>query len=140
MSNISYLICKKCNDAVFSFHRHDMQYCKCKSVALDGGFDYNKITGDLFSHDLVESDIGSVIKLIRKRFTWTKNYGKNGKLLAKSVTNKLKDLTTDHIVGILLYFTKRIKFDSDLPTLVSKEWVIVHEIFLEELKFRKLKG
>jgi hypothetical protein len=38
--------CKKCGDLVASEHRHDFRWCKCKSVAVDGGHDYLKRVGN----------------------------------------------------------------------------------------------
>lgn len=38
--------CLKCNDIVESKHRHDMVWCKCGAMAVDGGKDYLKRTGD----------------------------------------------------------------------------------------------
>lgn len=34
--------CLKCGDKPFSRHRHDMVYCKCGAVAVDGGMVYLK--------------------------------------------------------------------------------------------------
>ena len=36
--------CGICGDKIFSRARHDYRSCSCKSIAVDGGFDYNKIT------------------------------------------------------------------------------------------------
>ena len=44
MSNI--LRCKKCGDIITSKHTHDMVWCKCGAIAIDGGDDYCKITGN----------------------------------------------------------------------------------------------
>lgn len=38
-------ICKKCDYFIRSRNRHDMVYCKCGTVAVDGGSFYQKITG-----------------------------------------------------------------------------------------------
>jgi hypothetical protein len=38
--------CKKCKDVIFSRANHDMRYCSCGAVAIDGGFDYVKISGN----------------------------------------------------------------------------------------------
>jgi Zn-finger nucleic acid-binding protein len=38
------IICPNCGDKIFSRARHDMRYCTCKHVAVDGGFDYMKIS------------------------------------------------------------------------------------------------
>lgn len=38
------LQCKKCKDVITSKRRHDMVWCKCGAIAIDGGSDYTKIT------------------------------------------------------------------------------------------------
>lgn len=38
--------CLKCGDHIESKHVHDFRYCKCKSVAVDGGFDYIRRVGN----------------------------------------------------------------------------------------------
>jgi hypothetical protein len=37
--------CRKCNSIIESKHRHDFVWCKCQSIAVDGGKDYLKRTG-----------------------------------------------------------------------------------------------
>lgn len=39
--------CIKCEEIIYSLHRHDMRWCSCKSIAIDGGRQYTKLTGDL---------------------------------------------------------------------------------------------
>ena len=39
------LECLKCHDVIQSMHRHDFKWCKCKSVAIDGGSSYTKVSG-----------------------------------------------------------------------------------------------
>ena len=39
--------CLKCGDKPFSAHRHDFKYCECGSIAVDGGMDYLKRSGNL---------------------------------------------------------------------------------------------
>ena len=29
--------CAKCKDIITSHHRHDFKFCKCKTIAVDGG-------------------------------------------------------------------------------------------------------
>lgn len=38
--------CNKCLDIIESVHRHDFKWCKCKSVAVDGGKDYGRRIGE----------------------------------------------------------------------------------------------
>lgn len=40
------LKCKKCGDIIQSKHRHDMVWCKCHSIAIDGGDDYFRWAGN----------------------------------------------------------------------------------------------
>jgi hypothetical protein len=40
------LHCKRCDDVIYSIYRHHMHSCSCNSVAVDGGDDYLKISGD----------------------------------------------------------------------------------------------
>jgi hypothetical protein len=37
--------CKKCGEIISSFSTHDFKYCLCHSVAVDGGFEYMRVTG-----------------------------------------------------------------------------------------------
>jgi hypothetical protein len=41
------LECKNCGDIVHSAYRHDFKYCKCGSVAVDGGMDYVRRSGNV---------------------------------------------------------------------------------------------
>lgn len=51
--------CKKCGDTIFSRARHDMRFCSCESVSVDGGFDYMKISGKPFNVESVVIEIDS---------------------------------------------------------------------------------
>ena len=37
--------CRKCGDRPYSAHRHDFKWCKCGSIAVDGGQAYLKRVG-----------------------------------------------------------------------------------------------
>ena len=47
------LRCNKCGDIIESKHRHDMVWCGCGAVAIDGGKDYIKITGNNGDFEIV---------------------------------------------------------------------------------------
>jgi hypothetical protein len=32
--------CKTCGDVIQSLHRHDLKWCKCGNIFVDGGTDY----------------------------------------------------------------------------------------------------
>ncbi|MEA5004419.1 MAG: hypothetical protein VB081_13115 [Christensenella sp.] len=38
--------CKVCGDIIESKTTHDLQYCRCKSVAVDGGKEYLRRLGN----------------------------------------------------------------------------------------------
>ena len=128
--NITYLE----NDdfsKVFSFHRHDYKVGKKEGDFIDGGFDYIRFNGEL-SEDSIENLIGD----IREQFTWKANYEKDGVTLRKvPVTKLLKDLDTDHIINILIFFTERINIAQPNYT-IGQSWKAYHLIFLHELKYR----
>ncbi len=41
--NISAIQCPDCKQIIYSRARHDYRSCRCRSVAIDGGFDYLRI-------------------------------------------------------------------------------------------------
>lgn len=41
---INGIKCLSCGDVVYSRTRHDMRGCTCGDVAIDGGFDYKKVS------------------------------------------------------------------------------------------------
>jgi tRNA(Ile2) C34 agmatinyltransferase TiaS len=43
--------CKKCGTTIESKYRHDFKWCKCKSVAVDGGKDYLRRLGSPEDYD-----------------------------------------------------------------------------------------
>lgn len=40
------IYCGRCGDKVFSRARHDFRMCSCKSIFVDGGFDYFRVGGN----------------------------------------------------------------------------------------------
>ena len=60
--------CLLCNDEIVSTHRHDMRWCKCGNVAVDGGNEYRRRvfttndwvdTSDYREADVIWNDDGS---------------------------------------------------------------------------------
>ncbi len=43
---VNRIRCKKCGDVIESESTHDFKFCKCKSVAIDGGQDYLRREGE----------------------------------------------------------------------------------------------
>ena len=53
--------CEKCGDVVYSRHRHDMRWCSCGNVAIDGGIEYARISWKSGEQPvLLDVDIGDV--------------------------------------------------------------------------------
>lgn len=60
------LLCKNCESFIYSSHRHDFKVCGCfditggtQFIAIDGGFDYVKITGDMNRMVHAELDVST---------------------------------------------------------------------------------
>lgn len=118
------------NGKLFSFFRHDFKSDTDKEgnyIMIDGGFDYSRYSGKLKS-----GEIKDLIGDIREQFTWGQNYDKQMNRLPKTIYKKLKDLETNHIVGILIYFTEK----AEEGDIMNNYWKILHLLFLEELNFR----
>lgn len=69
--------CNKCDDEIISYHRHDYVTCKCGAIAVDGGTEYLKRTGEL--SDVTELSIFDThpYEIIRENFH-RGGRGKNG--------------------------------------------------------------
>lgn len=46
MTKVISITCPKCGYTIFSRTRHDCRSCFCKSVNIDGGFEYTKVGFD----------------------------------------------------------------------------------------------
>ena len=42
---VAAIKCPQCGDTIYSRATHDMRGCTCGAVAIDGGFDYIKVSG-----------------------------------------------------------------------------------------------
>lgn len=121
---LNYVITPSGNK-LFSFQRHD--YKIEDGVFIDGGVHYTRTNSNIY-----RDDIATLIGDIREQFVWGRNYNADGTLLAQTEYKILKDLTTEHIIAILIYFTRNLKPE----TVMTKEWILYHLIFLNELKYR----
>lgn len=118
------------NGKLFSFSVHDYKDNtddEGNYVMLDGGFSYNRYSGEL-----KEDEISVLIPEIREQFLWGKNYDENNNRLLKTEYILLKDMSTSHISGVLRFFTERLQIGS----ILDKQWIAYHLIFLYELENR----
>ena len=55
---VNKIRCKKCGDIIESKSVHDFRFCKCESVAVDGGHNYLRRVGNLEDwEDLSEYEV-----------------------------------------------------------------------------------
>ena len=47
---VNAIQCGFCRDIIFSRANHDMRWCSCGAVAIDGGFDYCRLVGTGFGN------------------------------------------------------------------------------------------
>jgi hypothetical protein len=70
--------CNKCGDEPYSAYRRDFKYCKCGSVAVDGGMSYLRRAGDL--SDVTDLSITVPQKVYYDcldALRWAKDTGRN---------------------------------------------------------------
>jgi hypothetical protein len=46
--------CRSCGRTIYSRSVHDFHWCDCKKVAVDGGRDYLKVTGEPEDYEVVD--------------------------------------------------------------------------------------
>lgn len=44
MTIVNAYICPVCKNIIYSRAKHDFRQCSCKEIAVDGGFDYHKVS------------------------------------------------------------------------------------------------
>lgn len=91
MTRVQAIKCKKCQTVIFSRAVHDFHYCPCKTVAIDGGFDYTRILGN--AEDFIEMSI-SVEQTPKELYDdWNNNTDKYGTIKeSKTVKKKIKKI------------------------------------------------
>lgn len=73
---ISAIKCTNCNSILFSRARHDFRWCECKRIAIDGGFDYCKVSGSMKDISWIEIEVDTTIDKLYKDWSKIKNrYG-----------------------------------------------------------------
>ena len=88
------VVCFKCLDVIQSMFRHDFKWCSCKSIAVDGGGDYLKMsykTGAQYEVLQEEVDNEEVIRtseVIDGGRTITQNHSGNGDNIAGNIIKK----------------------------------------------------
>lgn len=84
MTKITAIKCPKCRDTIFSRARHDFHWCSCGEIAVDGGFDYLKIS---FKKEM-PSQIALEVEETKKELFDDWNFGKDKFGLIKEKVEK----------------------------------------------------
>lgn len=101
---VNQVRCKKCEDTPFSAHRHDFKYCKCGSIAVDGGQEYFRRVGDIHEAEEMSYELpDEVVAACKEAVTWGKENKRNDFGIALAVIRALKDndrlITDEMLVG-----------------------------------------
>ena len=51
------IVCKECDNLIYSVMRHDCRCCECGNCSIDGGKNYTSINGDPDKYELVTIDL-----------------------------------------------------------------------------------
>lgn len=67
--------CSRCGQLIYSRARHDFHWCKCKTVAIDGGFDYVKVVGygkieDVYIPDMTKGMLYDDWNMAKDKYGW----------------------------------------------------------------------
>ena len=110
--------CNKCGDIITSYHRHDYVPCKCGAIAVDGGTEYLKRTGELSDATEMSIDETAPYEIIRE------NYHRGGRgtdgdqPLTWVPLSKMND---EWVAACITYNEKRGMVESFANKMYSKE-------------------
>jgi len=102
--------CKKCGYIIFSRARHDFRWCKCKSVAVDGGREYLKITGNPEDMRIFKLELTVDVKALYD--DWNNGvdlFGYYPPLGGPSLAKIVKDVPKEPRVPPMVTFVKGVK-------------------------------
>jgi tRNA(Ile2) C34 agmatinyltransferase TiaS len=66
---VNKIQCRRCGDIIESMNRHDFKWCKCGSVAVDGGKEYLK---RCTKEGITYTDLSEVRQEERDPYEWEK--------------------------------------------------------------------
>lgn len=84
--------CLKCGDTPYSTHRHDFRYCKCGSVAVDGGQEYLRRVGNIggYKELSIRMEETHLVKLV-EAVQWAETNGRNEVGIVYAVLRAIRD-------------------------------------------------
>lgn len=87
MITVNGLICPTCKDKIYSRTTHDMRFCSCGEIAIDGGFDYTKVSFKKAIPESVKLEIDASKDELYQ--DWNKNINKFG-LIRVALSDKIE--------------------------------------------------
>jgi len=81
--------CNKCDDVIYSAHRHDYVSCKCGNCAVDGGIEYLRRTGSDYT-DMSMSMPDAALEECIMALRWAKETGRNEMGAALAIIRALR--------------------------------------------------
>lgn len=82
--------CLKCEEIIWSAHRHDFKSCKCGATAVDGGTDYLRRVGSFVEERSMSMDEEALYKCI-DAVKWAEENNRNAYGTALAVIRALRD-------------------------------------------------
>ncbi len=121
------IACNECLDVIESIHRHDMKYCSCHRVAVDGGLDYLRRCYQT-PNDYIELSVHDTDKFeIVRQFAFRTGYGKPGTSdYGKYRLTRLCDMTDDHLQSSIEWH--QVPKGGSLWRLYLEEKIFRHEM------------
>lgn len=111
---VNRIQCLNCKDIITSRYRHDYVSCKCRNVAVDGGYSYLKRTGEEYK----EMSITGPTPFEKVREVFERWNVKTGEWVS------LKDMSDEWLEAVIIY-----NIDKDISNS--------HSLFyLEEKQYR----
>jgi hypothetical protein len=84
--------CTRCNDIIWSAHRHDFVGCKCGAPAVDGGTEYLRRVGDMsVAEDRSMRMEKDALEACKQAVKWGNETGRNELGIALAVIRALRD-------------------------------------------------
>jgi len=87
-------------EVIQSRHRYDFVWSTDRTVAIDGGLEYQRLVGDFNTCTDISLYSDDPIELTREKVTWG-TYGKDGKGPLTWVL--VKDMDTEHLKAVIEY-------------------------------------
>ena len=56
-TKVNCIVCPSCKDVIYSRARHDFHFCSCGEIAIDGGFEYMRMSYKSVKPEIVVREV-----------------------------------------------------------------------------------